>query len=350
MNVGIVGCGNIAARYAETIGAAPDLALVAATDVLAGRAAELAASFGGVAHASLDELLADRNVELVVNLTAPQVHAEVTRAALEAGKHVYSEKPLALSHGEARALVDLAAERDLLLGGAPSTLLGEAQQTAWKLVREGAIGQIRVVYAEANWGRLERWHPSPQALYGVGPFVDVGVYPLTIVTAMFGPARRVTAYGTVVLPDRATNAGEPFHLETPDFVVAAIELEGGVVVRLTATFYVEPSKQRGLELHGDGGRLYMATWDAADSRLELANGGEYRPVELLREPYPGIDWSRALVDLAEAARDGRRPRASGVHASHVVEILDAIRTSARDGGPVEVHSSFPPPEPLDWAR
>jgi predicted dehydrogenase len=350
VNVGIVGCGNIAARYAERIGAAPGLALAAATDVLPDRAHELAASFGGVAHESLDELLADPNVELVVNLTAPQVHAQVTRAALGSDKHVYSEKPLALSHDEARSLVDLAAERNLLLGGAPSTLLGEAQQTAWKLVREGAIGRVRIVYAEANWGRLERWHPSPQALYGVGAFVDVGVYPLTIVTAMFGPARRVTAYGTVVLPDRSTKGGEPFHLEAPDFVVAAIELEGGVVVRLTATFYVEPSKQRGLELHGDDGRLYMATWDAADSRLEIANGGDYRPVELLREPYPGIDWSRALVDLAEAARDGRRPRASGVHAAHVVEILDAIRTSAQDGRPVDVRSSFPAPEPLDWAR
>jgi predicted dehydrogenase len=350
LNIGVVGCGNIAARYAETIGAAPGLRLVAATDVLPGRAEELAGSFGGVAHESLDELLADADVELVVNLTAPQVHADVTRSALEAGKHVYSEKPLALSHDEARALVELAAERGLLLGGAPSTLLGEAQQTAWKLVREGAIGRVRIAYAEANWGRLETWHPSPQALYGVGPFVDVGVYPLTIVTAMFGPARRVTAFGTVVLPDRATQNGEAFHLEAPDFVVAVVELEGGVVLRLTTTFYVEPSKQHGLELHGDDGRLYMAAWDRANSALELANGGDYQPVELLREPYPGIDWSRALVDLADAAREGRAPRANGEHAAHVVETLDAIRTSAAEGRPVEVHSSFAQPAPLEWAR
>jgi predicted dehydrogenase len=350
VNIGIVGCGNIAARYADAIGAAPGIALVATTDVLPARAEELASAHGAAAHESLTSLLADADVELVVNLTAPQVHAEVTRAALESGKHVYSEKPLALSYDEARALVDLAAERGLLLGGAPSTLLGESQQTAWKLVREGAIGPVRIVYAEANWGRLETWHPAPQSLYGVGAFVDVGVYPLTIVTAMFGPARRVSAYGTVVMPDRMTKTGEPFHLDAPDFVVAVIELESGVVVRLTATFYVEPSKQRGLELHGDDGRIYMATWDAADARLERANGGEYRPVELLREPYPGIDWSRALVDLIEAAREGRPPRASGEHAAHVVEILDAIRDSARSGGPVDVHSSFAPPAPLDWAR
>jgi predicted dehydrogenase len=349
VNIGIVGCGNIAARYATTIGASPGLELVAATDVLPGRAEELAASFGGVAHETLEELLADGDVELVVNLTAPQVHADVTRAALEAGRHVYSEKPLALRHDEARALVELAAARGLLLGGAPSTLLGEAQQTAWKLVREGAIGTVRIAYAEANWGRLETWHPSPQSLYGVGAFVDVGVYPLTIVTAMFGPARRVSAFGTVVMPERTLGSGETFRLEAPDFVVAAIELERGVVVRLTATFYVMPSKQRGLELHGDDGRLYMAAWDAANSRLELATGGgDYEPVELVREPYDGIDWSRALVDLAEAARDGRAPRANGEHAAHVVEILDAIRTSAADGRPVEVHSSFTPPPPLEW--
>jgi len=147
-----------------------------------------------------------------------------------------------------------------------------------------------------------------------------------------------------------TQAGESFHLDVPDFVVAVVELESGVVVRLTATFYVEPSKQRGLELHGDTGRIYLATWGEADSTLELANGGGYAPVELLREPYRGIDWSRAIVDLAEAERDGRAPRTKGEHAAHVVEILDAIRASAANGGPVDVRSSFDPPPPLEWAR
>jgi predicted dehydrogenase len=351
MRIGIVGCGNIAPRYAGRIAAVDGLELVGATDIDPAAAAALVAAHGGRAYASLDELLAEDAVELVVNLTAPQAHADVSRKALRAGKHVHSEKPLALSYQDARELVELAARNGLRLSSAPATLLGEAQQSAWKLVRDGAIGRVRVVYAEANWDRIERWHPDPTALYAVGPLVDVGVYPLALMTAMFGPVRRVQAYATIVEPDRVHRDGRPFRLEAPDFVVALLELEGGVVARLTATFYVPASKQRGIELHGDEGSLYLPTWGEFDSRIELQErGGEYRTVEPLREPYPGIDWSRPLVDLAGAIAEGRPHRASGEQAAHLVEVLEAVQTSLREGGTVDVRSGFTPPEPLDWAR
>lgn len=350
MRLGIVGCGNIATPYAKTIAAADELELVAATDVDAARAGSLAAEFGGTAYATLAELLADERVDAVVNLTAATAHVEVTAAALGAGKHVHSEKPLALRHEDAQRLVDLAAERGVLLSGAPATLLGDSQQLAWKLLREGAIGTVRVAYAEANWNRIETWHPAPQTLYAVGAIGDVGVYPLAILTAIFGPARRVLAYGATLLPNRVTRDGEPFRLETPDLTVAIVELRGGVVVRLTASFYVGPGKQRGIELHGDDGRLYLASWAEFDSRVELAGAGDhdaYEPVVPDGERYRGIDWSRALVDLAQAVEEGRQPRASGAHAAHVVEILDAVAESIRLGGvAVDVRSSFPQPEPL----
>ena len=169
MRVALVGCGNIAGQYARTIVAEPELELVGGTDVLPGRAAQLVSRFGGTDYPTLDALLGDDEVDTVVNLTAPQAHAEVTAQCLEAGKHVHSEKPLALRHEDARKLAELAARNSVRLCCAPATLLGEAQQTAWKLVREGALGRVRAVYAEANWGRIETWHPSPQGLYGVGP-------------------------------------------------------------------------------------------------------------------------------------------------------------------------------------
>jgi predicted dehydrogenase len=345
VKLGIVGCGNIAPRYAKTIAKADGLELVAATDVLPGRADELVAEFGGTSHPSLKALLADDDVEAVVNLTGAVTHAAVTAAALEAGKHVHTEKPMALSYEEARGLADLAAARGLVLSCSPATLLGEAQQTAWKLLREGAIGTARVAYAEANWGRIEVWHPSPLTLYAVGPAFDVGIYPLTIVTAIFGPARRVVAYGKTLLPQRTS-----FRIETPDLVVAVVELESGVVVRLTASFYVGPGKQRGLEIHGDDGMLHLAAWAEFDSRLELGNNdGKYERVELVREPYRGTDWSRALVDMAAAVEENRAPRMGAQHAAHVVEILCAIAESAERGVPVDVHSSFEPPPPMDWA-
>jgi predicted dehydrogenase len=351
MRIAIVGCGNIAPRYAERIVAADGLELVGATDVNAAAAERFVADHGGRAYAALDELLADETVDTVVNLTAPQAHAAVTRQALAAGKHVHSEKPLALSYAEARELVELASSEGVRLSSAPATLLGEAQQSAWKLVRDGAIGRVRVIYAEANWDRLERWHPDPTALYAVGPLVDVGVYPLAIMTAMFGPVRRVRAYATILEPDRVQRDGRPFRLDAPDFVVAVLELAGGVVARLTATFYVPASKQRGLELHGDDGSLYLPTWGEFNSRIELQErGGEYSVVSPLREPFDGIDWSRALVDLAEAIAEERPHRASGEQAAHLVEVLEAVQTSVRDGGSVDVRSGFTPPEPLDWAR
>jgi predicted dehydrogenase len=270
---------------------------------------------------------------------------------LEAGKHVHTEKPVALRAHEARELAELAARRGVRLSCAPATLLGEAQQTAWKLVRDGAIGRVRAVYAEANWGLIERWHPAPESLYASGPLMDVGIYPLTIVTAMFGPVRRVSAYATTLLPERTRKDGVPFSLATPDFHVASLELDTGVVVRLTATFWVSPSKQRGLEFHGENGSLWMADWAAFDARLQRTKDGEtYEPMPLVREPYPGTDWSRALADLADALEGDRPHRMSAEHAAHVVEVVEAAHAAAAGGGTVDLRSDFVPPEPLAWAR
>ncbi len=350
MRVALVGCGNIAGRYAGSIVAADGLELAGATDAVPARAAELVAGFGGIQYPSLEALLASDEVDTVVNLTAAHAHAAVTAAALDAGKHVHTEKPLALDHAEACELVELAVGQGVRLSCAPATLLGEAQQTAWKLVREGAIGRVRAVYAEANWGRIESWHPSPASLYAVGPAVDVGIYPLAILTAIFGPVQRVASYGALLEPDRVALDGAPFRLGSPDLVVALLELPDGVTARLTASFYVGPSKQRGLEFHGDLGSLYLATWDAFDARLELqARGGEYAPAPLVRPPYRGIDWSRALVELAEALEEGRPHRASAEHAAHVVEVLDAIAESPRTGKAIAIGSAFEQPAPLPWA-
>jgi predicted dehydrogenase len=352
VRLGIVGCGNIAVPYARSIAAADGLELAGAADALPERAESLVSEFGGVAHASLDALLADETVDAVVNLTAAVAHADVTRAALEAGKHVHSEKPLALRHADAQALVELAGERGLGLSASPATLLGEAQQTFWKLVREGAIGTVRVAYAEANWGRVERWHPSPLTILSVGALGDVGVYPLAILTAVFGPVRAALGYSTMALAERVDRDGVSFTIEMPDFTVALLEHESGLVSRVTASFYTTAGYQRGIELQGDDGIVWLPTWGEADSRVLLSqtgNADDYEEVQLLRAPYRGNDWSRPLVDLAAAVREGRPPRASGEQAAHLVEVLEAVERSNREGGRVEVRSSFAPPEPMPWA-
>jgi predicted dehydrogenase len=167
----------------------------------------------------------------------------------------------------------------------------------------------------------------------------------TILTAMFGPARRVTAFGKVVHPDRTTLGGEPFTPEAPDFGVAVVELENGMVVRLTANFYVSRlTKQSGIELHGDTGSIHLADWQLFDAAVELARFGQaYEPVPV-KDPYPGTDWGRALGDLSDAIGSGRPHRATGAHAAHIVEILDATTTSVAEGRSVEITSSFARPE------
>jgi predicted dehydrogenase len=347
---GLVGAGIIAESYAAAIARTDGLELAGLTDPRRARAELLAGDHGGRVYATLEELLADDGVDAVVNLTPPQLHYEVSAAALVVGKHVHSEKPLALRHADALRLVALARDRGVRLSSAPSTLLGEAQQTLWKLIREGAVGRVRAVYAEANWDRLERWHPDPRALYAVGPLVDVGVYPLTILTAVVGPVRRVRAWSALLEPERTLRDGTPFTPGAPDFAVAVLEHEDGVVTRLTASFYVGACSQRGIEVHGDDGSLWLPTWGEANSRLELQpRNGAYAPVELVREPFDGIDWSAALVDLVRAVEEARPHRAGGEHAAHVVEVLNAAERAAAGGGTVEVASAFEPPQPMDWA-
>lgn len=354
LRVGIVGCGNIAGPYARDIVAKPELALAAATDLNPDLARALTDANGGHGVATLDDLLAE-DLDLVVNLTFQEAHASVTRRALEAGKHVHSEKPLALTPMEAWSLVELAKARGLRLGCSPFTLMGEAQQTAWRAIRDDRIGTVRVVFAEVDWGRIETWHPAPIPFYKVGPLVDVAVYPLSIVTAMFGPARRVRAFGDVLQPDRVTKDGTPYRVTTPDFQIVVLELEGGVVVRLTASFWVGQQSKgfAALQFHGDRGSLWLENFFRFDAPVEVAKLGgseSYVPLTPVREASGDIDWARAIQDLAGAIAEDRAHRATGEQGAHVIDILDAAeRSILADGSPIDVTSSFPRPAPMPWA-
>lgn len=351
-NIAIVGCGNIAGGYARTLQPYTHIHLRGATDIDIKRAEDYVASYGGQVYPTLEALLEDDAVDLVVNLSIHHAHFSVIQQCLNAGKDVYSEKPLSLTSEEAHALVDLAQKKGRRLSCAPSTILGEGQQTVWKTIREGKLGTVRLAYAEVNWGRIESWHPAPGPFYAVGALFDVGVYPLTILTTIFGPARRVTGFGKVLYPDRVTKEGVPFHIDTPDFVTAAIEFANGSVARLTTNFYVgHHSKQRGIEFHGDLGSLYLSDWQNFNGSVEFAEFGKaYEPVPYVKEPYKGAEWSRGLVEMVDAIHANRPARITGSQAAHVVDILCAVKDSLEQEHPVELTSEFVPPAPMDWAR
>ena len=346
--VGIVGCGNIAGKYAADLAAYPEIDLVGVTDLDRGRAEALATEHGGKVYDDLDAMLADDAIEIVVDLAIHHAHYDLNKRCLLAGKHVHSEKPLALTVEEARDLCRTAEERGVRLGASPFTWMGEAQQTAWKLIRDGMLGDVKLCYAEVNHGRIEAWHPNPEPFYEVGAFFDVGVYPLTILTTFFGPARRVTAVGKTLYPDRTTKEGRAFHIDAPDCVIAILELERCPLVRLTANFYVRDTTQKGIEFHGDKGSLHLGSFQGFNASVAYAPFGEgLQEVPLIGEPYKGTEWGRGVRNLAAAIREGRPHGATGAQAAHVVEILNAAMASSATGRPVDISSSFPLPEPME---
>lgn len=288
----LVGAGDVAQTlYAPTI--APPVELAGATDPVAERARALVERWGGRAYGSLEEILDDPGVDVVVVLTPHDTHEDIARTALRAGKHVFSEKPLSFTYEGARSLVELARERGVRLGAAPSTFLGEAQQTAARLVRESRLGRLRLAYAEVNWGRIESWHRAPQPFYDAGPLFDVGVYPLTVLASMLGPARRARGFGTVLMPERDTLDGQRFEVRAPDFGVALVEYDD-VLLRQTTNFYVgHHTPQQGIELHGDDASLHLTSWYRFDAPVQVAPfGGGYELVAPVAEPYPGVELAR----------------------------------------------------------
>lgn len=352
LGVAIVGCGNIATRYAEQTAAYERTAITGFYDVLTERSQGFADTYGGKAFPSLEAVLEDAETDLIVNLTIHHAHVEVVSRCLEAGKHVHTEKPIALDYNDALGLVERARTKGVRLSSAPITWMGEAQQTAWKIIREGRTGTIRLIYAEVNHGRIETWHPNPEPFYQVGPLWDVGIYPTTMLTAFFGPVKRVRAHRTTLFPDRVTNEGRPFRIETPDFHLAFLEFASGPVARLTANFYAKGSKQGGsLEFHGDLGRVYLGNFQRFDADVEFGEfGSDYEAVPYLKTPFEGIEFARAVEDVAAAIEEDRPQRATGMHAAHVVEVLQGIQTSAVQEQPVEITSEFDQPKPMDWAH
>jgi len=346
-----VGCGNIAGPYADSMQKHPDkVEIVGAYDINAEAAKAFAAKYGCTQYASLDEMLADGRVEAGLNLTVHLAHPEVTQRLLRGGRHVHSEKPLAATREDGQACVQLAAQRGLLLSCSPFVILGEAQQTLKRVIRDGLVGQVKEVYAEMNWSRIEAWHPAPAPFYGrgAGPLFDVGCYPLSVLIQVLGSVRAVRAMGGIRLPERTVaagpNAGSRFIVTNPDHTCTLIEFASGAHCRLTASFFAVKSAQSGIEVHGTDGSLRLDSVVGFNSRLDLCKPGEreWKSLPLLGEPYPGVEWARGPLDLAAGIRDGKPLTCPGEAAYHVLDVTLAALEASEAGGTVLVRSHFEP--------
>ena len=356
MDVALVGCGSIAAAYADGITAAPSLRLTACADLHADRASAFADTYHVRAYDGVEDLLNAEAADVVVNLTGHFAHASVTRTGLTAGRHVVSEKPLAMTLKDARSLLDLANRQGCILACAPISAWADAQQYAGRLLRDGHIGRVRVATATGNFGRTTEWHPDPESFLRVGPLYDGAVYPLTVLTTIFGPVARVRTADAALLASEHLHDGSRFDVETPDHVTAVLELNDGPLVNLTASAYV-PHQTRhfsSLEVHGDEGSLYLDDCGNFDGRtaeplLQIARlGRPYRPLPLPRPVRP-LHYASAVLDVERAVATGSDPYASARQAAHVVAAVEAIETSAETGRPETVPPcGFERPDLLRW--
>lgn len=353
LRVAVVGCGNIADLYARQLSGYPTVKIVGFQDLVETRAAEFAKRFGGRVYATLEDVLRDSDVQVVLNLTIHHAHAAVIRQCLLAGKHVHSEKPLALDPNDAAELVALAKKQGVRLSCAPVTWIGEAQQTAAKIVRSGELGTIRAVYAEINHGRIESWHPHPAPFYDVGVIWDVAIYPLTLLTAFLGPIRELRTTGHYLLPERRNKAGETFKIGQPDFFLAELTFANGTIGRLTTNFYVLAGDQgSSVEFHGDDGDLVLGSSFLFDAPVKFTKRGEKtKTVPPIVRATEAFEIGRGVDELARAIQTQQPHLTSAEHARHIVDVITAMHRSAdQKGASQRIDSEFPAPGTPFWVR
>lgn len=342
--IGLLGAGNIARRYVDGIRRFPELQVVGCVDVIPAAAAALADATGIRAYDSVDEMLADPAIDIVVNITPPVHHAASTIAALEAGKHVYVEKPMAASLTDARAMIAAAERTGRRLGCAPDTFLGSAGLTARAAIADGAIGRVFGASAFITHSRAETWHPDPTFLFqpGGGPMLDLGPYYVTALVAALGPIEHVTALTGVGSPERTVMAPDrrvdTIEVTTPTHAAAVVGFASGAIGQAMMSFDVWDARLPRMEIYGTEGTLSLPDPNEFDGDVLLRrhDDTEWRVlppvVPASGEPgaYEQFLRGPGVADLA-AAIGGAEQAASPELAVHVLEVLDAIQGSSESG-------------------
>jgi predicted dehydrogenase len=390
MNVAVVGCGYVAEFYAKTLGNYPELELIGAYDVNGQNLQTFCHRWSVRRYDDLPQLLEDRSIELVLNLTNPRSHHEVTKKCIEAGKNVYSEKPLAMSAGAARELVDLAKRKGVYLSSAPCSMLSQTAQTVWAALREGAIGRVRLVYASFDDGMIapqqspwswknESGVPWPaKDEFEVGCVYEHAGYVLTWLAAFFGPATKLTSFASCLLPDK----GIPVNSMAPDFAVGCVEYDSGIVARVT--FSVVAPIDKSLTIIGDEGILQVADvrndacpvyvrsmpasrWHRAIERQvnrllkwfrdwdsEWHIWSKYPMVRMRSTAFVGpdkrIDFCRGPAELADAIRQKRPCRLSSELGWHINELIERLQYPERFANQPELASTFNPIQPFPFLQ
>lgn len=357
VGVGIVGCGTISAVYLKNLTTLFHASeVVACADLLRDRAEARAAEFKIPRALSVEELLADERVQIVLNLTIPASHADVSERALAAGKCVYGEKPLATTREHGKRIIDLAARAKLLVGSAPDTFLGAGLQTCRKLIDDGWIGRPVAATAFLLGHGHESWHPSPEFYYqkGGGPLFDMGPYYLTALVSLLGPVARVTASAQVSFTERTITSepkrGQKIRVEVPTHVAGVLDFAGGAVATIITSFDVWSHHLPRIEIYGSDGSLSVPDPNTFGGPVLVRRRGqeEWREIPLVSE-YAQNCRGLGLADMARALGSGGTHRANGSLAYHVLDIMQGLYDASASGRHYMVDSRCERPEPLDAA-
>jgi predicted dehydrogenase len=353
VGVGVIGAGVISSQYLDNLTTFPDLRVRFIADIDESRAKAQAEKYGIPGYGSVEQLLQDDGIEIVVNLTIPAAHVEVALQVLAAGKHVWTEKPFALDRESGTRLLDAAHAAGLRVATAPDTFLGAGLQSSRRIVSRGRIGEPLTALTMLQSPGPESWHPNPDFLFqtGAGPLFDVGPYYITALVQLFGPVRRVSAVSSKAKPVRTIGsgprAGEQFEVTVPTHVAALFEFESGQTAQSTFSFDSQLRRTQ-FEVAGVDGTLVVPDPNMFDGDLILwTDAGEPETI-----PATGSTTTRGtgVVELARAIRAGVAERASGEQAFHVLDIMVSTIEAAESGQPVEVASTvvIAPLLPEEW--
>ena len=370
LNVGLIGCGNISTAYLTLAPTYKNIRFKAVSDMNEDAALAKAKEFGLKAR-TVTDLLASDDIDIIVNLTIPDAHYDVTKRILDAGKHAYTEKPLVLTLKQAKSLADLAASKGLRIGSAPDTFLGGAHQQARQVIDAGGIGTVTSGTAHFMGPGMEMWHPNPDFFFkpGGGPVLDMGPYYITNLVQLLGPVTRVAAMSNKAQKERTITsqprAGETIPVEVATTIHALLSFESGAVVTLNVSWDVKAHRHANMELYGTEGALFVPDPNHFGGTLGQADAsGDVTELPVWDHPFGKLNWdldgknpranyrTAGLADMAAGIIDDRPHRCGLELAVHVTDVMTSILKSGETGKFVDMTTTCARPEALgpDAAR
>lgn len=336
--VGVVGCGNISGIYLKNLAKFVRTEVLACADLDLDRAKAVAAEYGVSRTCTTEEMLSDPEIQVVLNLTVPKAHYSLTKTALEAGKHVYVEKPLSVERAEAKELMELATSKGLRLGCAPDTVLGAGIQTCRQLIDDGAIGKPVGANAFMLCPGHESWHPSPEFYYeeGGGPMLDMGPYYVTALVTLLGGVEAVSGETRIIHATRTITSepkrGKVVEVNTPTHIVGLLSFANGAVGQITTSFDVQRSTLPCIEVYGSEGSILVPDPNGFGGPVKLFRKGEKDWVEApLTHKFAENSRGLGLLDMVCALDSGRGHRLDGGLCYHVTDVMLGILDSAMAG-------------------